>query len=503
MEEKQESVTNQVIKNYFWNFLMIFLGRIGGVIFIAIVARILLPEKYGIYALATSVAILTITFTNRGINQSLSKYLSESLGQKNKKQATAYYKYFFKFKLALTLISAIIFLILSYPLTYFIFRKPPLFWPLIISSIYMICISFQNFYEYVFYTIKKVKYLTLKEAILQISKITLVLILLTLFTKNQVSLTILALIISSLIVIFFLYANLKKEITFIFKSSKQKIDKKKVSNFTFNMVLSNISGVVFACTDIIIIGIFLTSEYSGYYSAAFALIGGLYGLIALAGILLPVFTQLKENQLSNAFNQVFKYLSMISIPIIFGTIILGKHILKAVYGESYLQATLPLIFLSILIFEFPITDSLKSLFYAKNMPKKVVKISISASILNVILNISFILIILSFSTQLWAMTGVAIATVLSRFFILFSLSVSARKKLNIRYKFKFILKPLIAGISMMLILLLINTQIVNITIWIGFFEIILGASIYLIIMLAIKGITREDLELIKSLKPKF
>jgi len=502
MKNKQESFTNQVVKNYFWNFLMIFLGRVGGVIFIAIVARFLLPEKYGIYSLTIAISLLFISLTNRGMNQTLSKYVSEALGKNQKQKASAYYQFIFKIKLFLTLISAALLFILAYPLTFFVFRKPDLLIPLMISSGYIILISFQNFYEYMFYSIKKVKYLTLKEVILQLSKIALVLLFLYLFPRYKILLAFFALIFSSLIAILFLYLTLKKEAGFIFKKSKIKIQKKEIVSFSINMILSGISSVVFAYTDLIVIGIFLAAEYSGYYSAAFALIGGLYGLISLTGILLPVFTQLKDSQLTNAFNQVFKYLSMISLPIIFGTIVLGKFILRVIYGYSYLQAALSLIILSILIFEFPITDSLKSLFYAKNMPKKVVKISFISLFMNITLNILFVLILMAVSTPLSAIAGVAVASVISRLFIFITLSREAKKELSIKYNYRLLVKPIISGAIMMFILLLINSFISNMTIWIGLFEIILGAFIYIIAMFVIKGITKEDLELFKILKPK-
>lgn len=503
MKTKIESTTTQVVKNSFWNFLMIFLTRVGGLIFVAIIARILLPEKYGIYALATSITLLILAFTNRGTNQTLVKYLSEALGKNKKKQAASYYKFIFKLKLLLTLVSSIILFLLAYPLTFFIFRKPDLFIPLIISSVYLFCFAFQNFYEYAFYAIKKVRYLTIKEIIHQVSRIVLVLIFFTLLSKKyHLPLTILTLVLASLITILFLFFYLKKETPFIFKKSEEKIDKKRTIKFFKNLIFSNFSGILFSYIDIVVIGILLTSVSLGYYSAALAIVGGLYGFVSIANLLLPVFTQMKKEKLTEAFNKVFRYSSMVSIPLIFGSIILGKYVLRAVYGYDYVLAVYPLIFLSFLIFEFPMTDALKSLFYAREKPEYVVKISLIALFFNIILNFSLAYILLNLVNEIWAVSGVAIATSISRLFILTFLTISARKKLDVKYSLKFIIKPIIAGAIMMFALLTINNCLTNLTLLMGIFEIILGAFIYVIIMLLLKGINKQDLALIKILISK-
>ncbi len=502
MKNSRGELTNQVVKNYFWNFFMMFLGRFGGMIFIIIAARLLLPEEYGIYALATAVALFLISITNKGSNQTLSKYLSEDLGRNDKKLAAAHFKFLFRVKLLISFSSAIILFALAYPLTFLVFRKPGLLIPLFISAIYLICLSFQNFYEYAFYALKKVKYLTAKEAIFQLSKIVLIIVFLTLFAKKySTSLIIFALILSSSIAILFLSFNLKREAKFIFQKPDKNIEKKGIIKFMSSVIFSNLSTIVFSYIDIITIGIFLAAEYSGYYSVSFAIIGGLYSFISMACILLPIFTQIKKENLSRAFNEVFKYLSMLSVPIIFGVAVLGGYVLRLAYGSEYLQATPALIILSLLVFEFPVTDALISLFYAGGFPKKVIRASVIATFLNIFLNVVLVLTFLTFSTEIWAMAGVSIATVISRLFILVTLSIEARKTLNIHYNLKLLLKPLFASLVMASLILLINFYVKDMTLLLGIFEIILGALVYFLVMILLKGITKEDFQLLKLLHP--
>jgi len=79
-------VKKQVLKNSFFNFFANILIRLGGIIFTAIIARFLLPEKFGIYSLALSIVLIFLTLTDMGINQTLLRYLAFSF-PKNKKRA--------------------------------------------------------------------------------------------------------------------------------------------------------------------------------------------------------------------------------------------------------------------------------------------------------------------------------------------------------------------------------------------------------------------------------
>ena len=253
---KRESIQQKVIENSIWYFLMVFFMKIGGLIFTIILARMLLPEKYGIYSLTISISLLILTLTTGGTLKTLSRFVSKALGENKKMLAAAYYRFLLKIQFFLSACSASLLIILAYPLSFFVFKKPTLFLPLILSSIYIAAIYLQNFHEFLFYAIKKVKYLSITSIILQSSKILLVLIFLTLIAeKYHVSAAILALIMSSLIVISFLMFFLKKKIPFIFKKSKKTINKKSTIKLLISLIFSGISVTVFGHIDMLIIGV--------------------------------------------------------------------------------------------------------------------------------------------------------------------------------------------------------------------------------------------------------
>ena len=115
--EKTPSKTKHVIKNSFWSITTTLFSKFGGMIFVVILARFLLPDKFGIYNIALSVALFVITLTNVATNQTLSVYISNALGGGNKEKVNSYYRFIFRIKLLFSVVSALILIALAYPLS--------------------------------------------------------------------------------------------------------------------------------------------------------------------------------------------------------------------------------------------------------------------------------------------------------------------------------------------------------------------------------------------------
>jgi hypothetical protein len=98
-----------------------------------------------------------------------------------------------------------------------------------------------------------------------------------------------------------------------------------------------------------------------------------------------------------------------------------------------------------------------------------------------------------------AMIGAAIATLISRFFYLFSLGKMSKKRFGIEFKSKYWMKPLISSIIMFGVIFIFNLNVTDMTISLGIMEILMGGLIYFISMLILKGIEKEDFLMIKGL----
>ena len=500
MEEQieQQGLAKSFVKSGLWNFLTSIIIRLGALIFTIIIARMLQPELFGLYSLALSVMFILITFADLGINATMMRYVSDALGKGNKKKATSYFSYLLRIKFFLTLAFSVVLLIASYPLANYVFNKPDLFMPLIFCSFYMLFLSFVGFYESTFYTVQKVKFVTLKEAIYQILKILLT-ILGVYLIANKVVGAMVGLIISTIFTLALLVFLTHKTQGYLFEKSSKIADeeKRKLHKFLFYLTLSSITAVFFLYIDIVMLGAFVKSEFIGYYRAAFGIMGAIAGLISITNILLPVFVQLEGERLERAFNKVLKYSAILAFPTAFGLALVSKPFINIIYGASYLQASIPLYLISFLIIETTFSSMFYWLFTAKELPKITTKILAYAAVMNIVLNLILISYFVKFG-DIYAVIGAAIATIISRYFNLISLLIQAKKKLKIGIKLSNITKPLIASIVMFIALIIF--QSLTRYIWPkSLIEIVFAAAVYFAVMIVIKGIKKEDFELFRHL----
>jgi O-antigen/teichoic acid export membrane protein len=498
---EKNSLKKQLVKDSFWNFTSTFLSRLGGLIFTIILARYLLPEKFGIYNLAISVMLIFLTFADLGLNTALIRFFSREYYGGDKKRARKYFQYLFSVKLLLTIIVGLILFVLAYPISVFIFKKPTLFIPIIISSFYLFIFSLEGFFQSMFYIIKKVNFIFIKEILLQTLRISLVLISFYIIPlAYYVSSSIFVLILTSMVVTGFYLLLLRKLVPDLFIKSDSKINKKKLINFTFWVSIASISTVFFSYIDIMMIGIFISeASFTAFYRVAFSLVSGISGLFVFGSVLLSVFSQISKDRLDYAVNQVIKFLLIFSVPTAAGLALLSKYIIVMIYGYEYLPASLPLFFLAFLIIELVLEGLLLSLFSSQDKPKYYARGVIVSTILNVILNIALIFYLLQFS-KIWAITGAAIATLVSRYFHLGYLFYLMKKDLKIKIKIKNIIRPIISAAIMYFILqTFLVAKIADINLLNGIGIILLGAIIYFIVLTLIKGISKIEIELIGTI----
>ena len=226
-----DNLKEQIAVGSFWNFLMVLVARIGGLIFTILLARFLQPQNFGIYNLALSIALILLVSIDTGINQSILRYVSEAIGKGEKKRAAADYKYLFRLKMMITIGISLSLLVLAYPLSMYVFKKPLLFLPLLLSSLYVLAYSLGSFYEYFFYAIEKVKFITVKQFLFEISRITGILLMFYFLDRSKyvigtITILIIAIVLSGL----FLLINMRTVSPYIFERNNETVDKKRIFN---------------------------------------------------------------------------------------------------------------------------------------------------------------------------------------------------------------------------------------------------------------------------------
>jgi len=498
MEEKitQQNLSKIAIKSSVYNMVILFISKLGGLIFTIIIARTLLPELFGVYALALSIVTIFTVFTNLGLDDTFLRYFSESLRRKDKKKPRSYLKYFVKIKVLLTSILVVVLLCVSKYLSYSVYKNPLLFYPLLFACLFIISESMRSLFAMIFAAKKDFKTPILFVSSLQILNILLsVFAILILTDALKISGIFIAFFISSVFtLILMIYILLKKD-KLLFTGETEKIDKFKINSYWKFMILASVSLAFFGSIDTLMLGRFVESAYLGYYRVALSLVITVASISALSSLFLPIFTQINGKRFSRGFHKTLRYILSFSIPATVGIIFVAKYLIKVIYGNEYLLGTASIYFLAFLIVTTPVIGLYSIIFQSKEKPR-IVSNSILISLLtNIVFNV--FVIFLFKDNPLFMISGVALITSLSRVLLLYLLVFHAKKEFNFKVRGIGLRAPIFATIIMSIFLLAFN-YFVNMNIFFGIIEVILGMVIYFGILILVKGITKDDWKLIKN-----
>jgi len=503
VKKEKISLTQQAVSGSFWNVLTSIIQRIGGLVVTIILARILLPKGFGVYNLVLSIALLFTLFTEGGINNAVVRYLAET--GKNKKKTKLYFRYTLKLKLIILLISSGLLALLAFPLSLIVFKKPEILVSLIFASFFIFVYSLGNFFSSLFFAVKKVEYIAVKEVIYQFSRVFIIGIVIWLaFSYLNVIYVMIILTFSSLIALIFIFYKSHNLFPYLFKKEEpgaflSKTDKKRIISFALAITVTSISYLLLGNIDTIMLGALVNSASQvGIYRSAFTLAASISGLFALGQVLLPIFVQINKIRLEDAFNKVFKYSMIFAIPAAFGLAILSNYFIVLIYGYEYIDASLPLIILSFLIIPGIQVSLFSSLFLTKEKLKEYTYLLATVIIMNIILNFILIKLFSYYFPSLIA-TGVAIATLSSWLIYSIGLDIITRKNLKIHSDLTLFVKPTIASLIMITIIYFLKIRFVNLNILSGVFLVLVGVAVYFLIMILIKGIVKDDFLLIREI----
>ncbi len=253
----------QEIKNSFFVITSSFVAKIGALVFTIILARLLMPELFGLYSIILSFVMILIIFSDLGIQEAIVNFVSRELGKNKKSKAKAYFIYFLKTKFVLVLFISLVLLVSAKFLANDLLGKP-IFLGLVAGAVYLFFLELSGVLEALLFSTNKFKDILLKQTIFQVARIILVPILVILGIKYYLSdeskvflvlmgLT-LAVVISTLITYFISRKNLgfldaKKE-----SLTERDISKARVLLFTMPAIA--LSGLFFGGGGYFVFGVF-------------------------------------------------------------------------------------------------------------------------------------------------------------------------------------------------------------------------------------------------------
>ena len=165
----KQDLSKIALKNSSYNLLAVFVLKFGGLIFTIIIARLLLPELFGIYALTLSILTIFLVFTDLGTNKTFLRYFSDALGKRKVGKARTYLKYLLRIKFVLVFVTVVALFFLSKFLAYDFYNKPLLFYPLLFACLFVLTESLKDFIGNIFVATKNMKPIPFLEICISVS----------------------------------------------------------------------------------------------------------------------------------------------------------------------------------------------------------------------------------------------------------------------------------------------------------------------------------------------
>jgi len=427
--------TGQAVKNSSYQLTQNLLTKIGSLLFTIIIARILLPDKMGLYNLALSTIVLFSIFSDLGVGTALFTFVSKALGKNNPGKAKSYLKKLLRWKIYLLLISGGILGVSAYFIANYYYQKP-IFFALLAGIFYIPIQGIVGVIESLFKINNDFKTPLYKEIIFQISRFFVVPLIILLLLKfnlsNQKIIFVTLMTISFLYFLIFIYLSLKAKGKIKFLKVKEiplnRKEKKNLIKFILPLTTISLSGVFFGYIDTLMLGHYVSEKFIAYYGAAFSLVGAASVLIGFTSLaVFPIFARESGKKLESIFKQTRNFTFLLSVLGAIFTYFVAYYVIRLAYGIEYLPSVGILKIFAILVMVSPLTGLYDIYYTLREKTKTIMWLLIVSTVINIILNIIGITYGLNNYGEIGAVYGACIATIISRVFYLIG-GVVFRKK---------------------------------------------------------------------------
>lgn len=326
------------------NFFSVFFGIVGSII----LARLLLPELYGFYALIFAFIGLIRVFINWGAHYAGLTLLAEAYAKKDKREIKNVLTYFLKITLLAIGIIGILSIILAPFLTDLLYHNSQIGnWARIVLLAGFLAVVY-NMLIVVLQGTRKIKQLTILETFNKFLY-TLLPIIFVLVGFGLLGVVWGHLVSAFIFLIFaiFIYSFLVKKDKLLpgFKqifSNFKKIKLKKYFNFGFLIAINKNLSILISLLPVMLLGFFAASYEVGYFKIAF-------GYITVPLMLLGPISRLLTVQLPKSKTYGFKLLrkhfyrtslfsGLISILLVIPFIIFASYLIRLFYGMEYISS---------------------------------------------------------------------------------------------------------------------------------------------------------------------
>lgn len=262
---------------------------------------------------------------------------------------------------------------------------------------------------------------------------------------------------------------------------------KQTAKIVIPLSLLSIFGLIYTQIDIVILAEMKGDAVVGWYNAARNLATGLGPIPYLfMTALLPVMSNFflsSKQSLKTTYEKSFKYLLILSFPITAGIILLADRFILLFYGQQFENSIVILQILAVHVLLSFLYQCLAFVLVSLDKQNQMAITGGAGVLINVILNLALI--------PRFSSAGAAIATLITEGVLFGVYFYLVSKHLYRLPLYKIIVRPLIACAVMVLIVYFFRG--INLAAVIS-----LAAVLYFIVLYLIKGISREDVGLLRQ-----
>jgi O-antigen/teichoic acid export membrane protein len=319
----------------------------------AVLARLLGPDRYGVYALVMTIVMFMLLLSRLGIGETVRRYVAELDGRAERHVAAVVAGRGLVFAIIAGGTAAVILALAAGPLAVF-FRRLELRGYLLIGAVTLVPMMAGSVFRNVLRGIQRYDYFVRMNVVLSPLWVTACLLVILLGAG-----------ITGLLIVGFGLELLgllvlgwwtRREVGIRLGVTLPPGLARRMLRYNFALAgLVVLNSVVWQRSELLFLGRFSGPEQVAYYNVPFALTGSLAALVPgpLLGVLLPGLTYARgaadPARFAAVFNMALRYLAMLTIPICVFGIPLAGAIIQVLYGHPFAPAAivLQILFLSV------------------------------------------------------------------------------------------------------------------------------------------------------------
>jgi len=481
MVNKKKSVQ----KNYILNLINQLLGIIIPLILVPYISRVLQPEGVGKYSFVSSIITYFTLFASLGFGYYAQREIAKYQDDKEQ-QAKVFWEIFILrcFSVGLSLVVNLLFVSIG------VYGNNALF--MIILSLNIISIMIDA--SYLFQGNEEFGKIVSRNIIAKLSMTILIFVLVK--TPDDLWLYILLHSLMTLLGNILLWPSIIKWLPKVhfseltpFRHTKQVV----------LLALPAMATSIYTVLDKTLIGVITGSDaQNGFYEQAEKIVKcALTVITCLDLVMIPrnttAFEKGNQENLKQNVYKTFHFVWILGIPMTLGMMVVASNFIPWYLGESFIDAIILLQIISPIILIIGCSNVLGSQYLIPTKRDKLFTISIvSGAVINLVFNLILI--------QYFQALGAVISTVIAEFTIVAVMYFVVRKELKLSQILKTAIKPLIAGLIMVVVIGFLNT-VLNISILSTIILVIVGIVVYGLTLLIIRD--KMILETISEIKKKF